>query len=156
MSCRVSEAATRGALRVRGRVLPWGERTYLMGIVNVSPDSFSGDGALELPAVLERIAVQRDAGSDIVDIGAESTRPGFVPVDEAEEWARLEPVLARLAEATDLPSLKAGSIQPIPVVIPEVTIEATAIRVILSIRLRLYVLIMGLGLIMGFATAAAI
>jgi dihydropteroate synthase len=89
----VSEAATRGALRVRGRVLPWGVRTYVMGIVNVSPDSFSGDGALDVRAALERIAEQRDAGSDIIDIGAESTRPGYQPLDAATERARLVPVV---------------------------------------------------------------
>jgi dihydropteroate synthase len=96
----VSEATTRGALRVRGRVLPWGVRTYIMGIVNVSPDSFSGDGTLDVPTVLERIAEQRDAGSDIVDIGAESTRPGYQPIDAATERARLVPVVAA-ARAAD-------------------------------------------------------
>jgi dihydropteroate synthase len=90
----VSEATTRGALRLRGRVLPWGARTYLMGIVNVSPDSFSGDGTLDVPTLLARIAEQRDAGSDIVDIGAESTRPGYQPIDAATEQARLVPVIA--------------------------------------------------------------
>jgi dihydropteroate synthase len=96
----VSEATTRGALRLRGRVLPWGTRTYIMGIVNVSPDSFSGDGALDVPTVLERIAAQRDGGSDIVDIGAESTRPGYQPIDAATERARLLPVV-RAARAAD-------------------------------------------------------
>jgi dihydropteroate synthase len=96
----VSEATTRGALRLRGRVLPWGERTYLMGIVNVSPDSFSGDGALDVPTVLARIAAQRDAGSDIVDVGAESTRPGYQPIDAATERARLVPAIAA-ARAAD-------------------------------------------------------
>jgi dihydropteroate synthase len=94
MSFRVSEAATRGALRLRGRVLPWGERTYVMGIVNVSPDSFSGDGALDVPTVLARIAEQRDAESDIIDVGAESTRPGYHPIDASTERARLVPVIA--------------------------------------------------------------
>jgi dihydropteroate synthase len=87
-------------LRLRGRVLDWGVRTYLMGIVNVSPDSFSGDGTLDLPALLARIAVQRDAGSDVVDIGAESTRPGYQPIDAATECARLVPVVAA-ARAAD-------------------------------------------------------
>ena len=71
-----------------------------MGIVNVSPDSFSGDGALDVPTVLERIATQRDAGSDIVDVGAESTRPGYQPIDAATERARLVPALAA-ARAAD-------------------------------------------------------
>ncbi len=103
----MSEATTRGALRVRGRVLPWGERTYLMGIVNVSPDSFSGDGALDVPTALARIAAQRDAGSDIVDVGAESTRPGYQPIDAATERARLVPAIAaaRAADPTTILSI---------------------------------------------------
>jgi dihydropteroate synthase len=96
----VSEAATRGALRLRGRALAWGARTYIMGIVNVSPDSFSGDGTLDVPTLLARIAEPRDAGSDIVDIGAESTRPGYQPIDAATERARLVPVVAA-ARAAD-------------------------------------------------------
>ncbi len=96
----MSEVTTRGALRVRGRTLAWGARTYVMGIVNVSPDSFSGDGALDVPGVLERLAVQRAAGSDIIDIGAESTRPGYQPIDAATECARLVPIVAA-ARAAD-------------------------------------------------------
>ncbi len=103
----MSEAVTRGALRLRGRVLPGGARTYVMGIVNVSPDSFSGDGTLDVPTVLERIAAQRDAGSDLVDIGAESTRPGYQPIDAATEIARLVPVVAaaRAADAQTILSI---------------------------------------------------
>ncbi len=71
-----------------------------MGIVNVSPDSFSGDGTLDVPTLLARIAEQRDAGSDIVDVGAESTRPGYQPIDAATERARLVPVIAA-ARAAD-------------------------------------------------------
>ena len=72
MSPSVREA---DALEVRGARLVWGERTYLMGIVNASPDSFSGDGLAEPAAVLERALEQRAAGADILDLGAESTRP---------------------------------------------------------------------------------
>jgi dihydropteroate synthase len=97
----MSEAATRGALHVRGRVLPWGRRTYVMGIVNLAPDSFSGDGVIEIPAALARIAAQRDAGSDLIDIGAESTRPGYRPIDPATERARLVPVVAAARAADD-------------------------------------------------------
>lgn len=86
-------AKTRGSLHVRGRELPWGERTYVMGIVNVTPDSFSGDG---LPVAQDAIAhavAQHERSSDMLDIGAESTRPGHVPVDEDTERARLLPVI---------------------------------------------------------------
>jgi len=92
----VSEATTRGALRLRGRTLPWGARTYVMGIVNVSSDSFSGDGALDAEGALARALEQRDAGCDVIDIGAESTRPGHRPIDAATELARLLPVVDAL------------------------------------------------------------
>jgi dihydropteroate synthase len=92
----VSEAATRGALRVRGRCLPWGRRTYIMGIVNVSPDSFSGDGVHDTAAAVLRALEQRDGGSDIIDVGAESTRPGYQPIDAQTEIERLLPVLERM------------------------------------------------------------
>lgn len=85
--------AKRGALRVRGRELPWGERTYLMGIVNVTPDSFSGDGVLEPGDAVAHAVLQHARSSDMLDIGAESTRPGHVPVSEDLERARLIPVL---------------------------------------------------------------
>ena len=85
--------AKRGALRVRGRELPWGVRTYLMGIVNVTPDSFSGDGVLSSGDAIAHALAQHERSSDLLDIGAESTRPGHVPVDEATERSRLIPVV---------------------------------------------------------------
>lgn len=91
--------AKRGALRVRGRELPWGERTYLMGIVNVTPDSFSGDGTLAPADAIAHAVAQHQRSSDILDIGAESTRPGHVAVDEATERARLIPVLEGVRRA---------------------------------------------------------
>ncbi len=91
--------AKRGALHVRGRELRWGERTYLMGIVNVTPDSFSGDGTLAPADAVAHALVQHDRSSDILDVGAESTRPGHVPVDETTECARLIPVLQGLRRA---------------------------------------------------------
>jgi dihydropteroate synthase len=99
----VSEAATRGALRLRGRTLPWGLRTYVMGIVNVSPDSFSGDGAADAAAALARALEQRDAGCDVIDIGAESTRPGYRPIDAATELERLLPVVDALRAVDQRP-----------------------------------------------------
>jgi dihydropteroate synthase len=88
----------RGALRVRGRELPWGERTYVMGIVNVTPDSFSGDGVVD-PDEAFAHAVAQEHGSDVLDIGAESTRPGYVAVDAEVEVRRLIPVIGRLRQA---------------------------------------------------------
>jgi dihydropteroate synthase len=95
----VSDAATRGALRLRGRVLPWGQRTYVMGIVNVAPDSFSGDGLVDPDAALAHARELLAAGSDVLDIGAESTRPGYRPIDAATERARLLPVIEALRRA---------------------------------------------------------
>ena len=92
----MSESLTRGALRVRGRTLPWGRRTYIMGIVNVSPDSFSGDGAADAATAVARALEQRDAGCDLIDVGGESTRPGYDPIDAATELARLLPVIEGL------------------------------------------------------------
>ncbi|MBV8644503.1 MAG: dihydropteroate synthase [Candidatus Eremiobacteraeota bacterium] len=86
--------STRGALRVRDRVLPWGARTYVMGIVNVSPDSFSGDGDPDAAHAAAHALRQLADGADLVDVGAESTRPGHQPIDERTERGRLLPALA--------------------------------------------------------------
>lgn len=91
-------------LSVRGKRFEWGTRTYLMGIVNVTPDSFSGDGVLDNPSALqttlERLVT---ADCDIIDVGGESTRPGHTPVTEEEELARVIPALTELRRRTDLP-----------------------------------------------------
>jgi dihydropteroate synthase len=89
----------RGALRVRGRTLPWGARTYLMGIINVTPDSFSGDGLADGAAAAERAVSHLNAGADLIDIGAESTRPGNTPIAAATERARLLPAVAAIRAA---------------------------------------------------------
>ena len=99
MDAKTMPAGARGALRVRDRVLPWGVRTYVMGIVNVSPDSFSGDGIPDAAAACARARVQLDAGADIIDVGAESTRPGHDPIDAATERARLIPALRAIRAA---------------------------------------------------------
>jgi dihydropteroate synthase len=92
-------ARARGALRVTGGTLPWGARTYVMGIVNVSPDSFSGDGSLDAAAGVAHALEQLAAGADLIDIGAESTRPGYKPIDAATESARLLPAVSALRAA---------------------------------------------------------
>ena len=90
---------SRGKLDLRGRSLVWGARTYVMGVVNITPDSFSRDGTSDPDAATAIAMQQRDAGSDILDFGAESTRPGHQPIDEATELARLMPVLERFRAA---------------------------------------------------------
>ena len=81
----------------------WGSRTYVMGILNVTPDSFSGDGLRvdEKGALHRTIAQARDfveAGADILDVGGESTRPGSTPLSAADEKERVLPVISALAE----------------------------------------------------------
>ncbi|AFM39197.1 Dihydropteroate synthase [Desulfosporosinus acidiphilus SJ4] len=92
------------AISCRGKELRLGERTLIMGILNVTPDSFSDGGKyIDLASAIaqaERIAAE---GADILDIGAESTRPGHVEVSAEEEWQRIEPVLKVLTECVDLP-----------------------------------------------------
>jgi dihydropteroate synthase len=74
-----------------------GTRPLVMGILNITPDSFS-DGGKYFGAgeAVARARALAQAGADVIDLGAESTRPGFTPVDAEEEWARLEPVLVAL------------------------------------------------------------
>lgn len=80
--------------------LAWGSRTFVMGILNVTPDSFSGDGLLRQDEVIPLAIAQArrfaDVGADIIDIGGESTRPGAAPVDESEELERVVPVVEAL------------------------------------------------------------
>jgi dihydropteroate synthase len=83
-------------LTLRGTRLAWGARTHLMGVVNLTPDSFSGDGLIEAEAAVERALGHLAAGADIVDLGAESTRPGHRPVEAPEELRRLVPVVRDL------------------------------------------------------------
>jgi dihydropteroate synthase len=85
-------------MRLRGRNFGWGERTYLMAIVNVTPDSFSGDGQTQIDGAIDYAVKLWNAGADMLDIGGESTRPGHDPVDEATELARVLPVIAGVRE----------------------------------------------------------
>ena len=83
--------------KIRDRELLTGERTLIMGVLNVTPDSFSDGGHYADPdAAFARAIELEEQGADIIDIGAESTRPGSKPTAEAEELRRLIPVLKRL------------------------------------------------------------
>ena len=107
--------------RIRGRTFRWGERTFVMGIVNVTPDSFSGDGllgrrgadpggdaldagtraageGLVVRAVAQARAMVED-GADLLDVGGESTRPGHAVVHDAEELGRVVPVIRAIRAA---------------------------------------------------------
>ncbi len=81
----------------------WGERTYVMGIVNVSPDSFSGDGLTTVEAAVKQAHEMVGQGADILDIGGESTRPGAAAIPVEEEIGRVVPVIERLAAAVPVP-----------------------------------------------------
>ena len=87
-----------------GEPLSWGKRTYVMGVINVTPDSFSGDGLKgDVKAAVEQALRFEEEGADFLDIGAESTRPGHQPVTEAEELARLLPPLEAVAGRVPIP-----------------------------------------------------
>ena len=87
-----------------GRTLALGERTLVMGILNVTPDSFSDGGSLQgVPAAIEAAARMVDAGADLIDVGGESTRPGATAVAEAEELRRVVPVVEALAARIEVP-----------------------------------------------------
>jgi len=90
-------------LRIGPQTFAWGERTYVMGILNVTPDSFSGDGLLgdadPIAAAVRLGRAMVDEGADILDVGGESTRPGHAPVDAEAERTRVVPVVAALRAA---------------------------------------------------------
>ncbi len=95
-------------LRVRNMEFIWGARTYVMGILNATPDSFSGDGLLAAGGDWIQAAVTQglrfvEEGADILDVGGESTRPGARPISAAEEIRRVIPVIRALREHTDIP-----------------------------------------------------
>ncbi len=98
-------------LVVQDKTLKWGERTYVMGILNITPDSFSGDGVLVssgevnddiLEVVLSQARLHSACGVDILDIGGESTRPGSSPITEQEELKRVIPVISAVANELDV------------------------------------------------------
>lgn len=87
-----------------GKSLTVGERTLVMGVLNYTPDSFSDGGKWNNADVaLKHMEEMVADGADIIDIGAESSRPGFTPISAAEEIARLETILPRLVEVCPVP-----------------------------------------------------
>ena len=87
-----------------GDTLSWGRRTYVMGIINLSPDSFSGDGlGTDIPAVVEQALRFQEEGADFLDLGAESTRPGSTPVSAEDEIGLLVPALEAVAAIATVP-----------------------------------------------------
>ncbi len=89
--------------KIRGGALTL-DRTYIMGILNVTPDSFSDGGkysSVELAVAHAHEMVRQ--GADIIDIGGQSTRPGHTPISAREEWMRIEPVLKELCGKISVP-----------------------------------------------------
>ena len=90
--------------KARDFCFPLGKRTYIMGILNVTPDSFSDGGLyLEPGKAIERALEMQSQGADIIDIGAQSTRPGAQLLSAADEIARLSPVLEALKDKLTVP-----------------------------------------------------
>jgi dihydropteroate synthase len=90
-----------GPMSVGPRTLDWGRRTWIMGIVNLTPDSFAGDGLLAaadpVAAALDQARRMVADGADLLDVGGASSRPGHVVIPSAEEIARVVPVIRTLA-----------------------------------------------------------
>ena len=88
----------------RGEALEWGRRTYVMGIVNVTPDSFSGDGmGTDVAATAELALRFEEEGADFIDVGAESTRPGSSAVGIEQELRRLMPAIEAVHKRVSIP-----------------------------------------------------
>jgi dihydropteroate synthase len=86
-------------LNIRDKIFHWGDRTYIMGILNVTPDSFSDGGNFPtVDTALVQSVRMVAAGVDIIDIGGESTKPGAAPVDEQTELARVIPVITAIRQ----------------------------------------------------------
>ena len=91
-------------ITIGGREFIWGARTFVMGIVNVTLDSFSGDGLnTDVDAALRQAVQMHEDGADIIDVGGESTRPGAEEVSTEDELRRTIPVIQRLARELDIP-----------------------------------------------------
>ena len=92
------------ALEIGGRLFDWGSRTYVMGIINVTPDSFSGDGLMSdggdaVAAAVAQAQLMAAQGADLLDVGGQSTRPGHAQLSVEAELARIVPVVAAVRKA---------------------------------------------------------
>jgi dihydropteroate synthase len=94
-------------IKIGNREFEWGKRTYVMGIINMTPDSFSGDGLFEKEGAVLRATQQAEhfvnSGVDILDVGGESTRPGAKPVSAPQEQDRVLPVIEVLVKEFNVP-----------------------------------------------------
>jgi len=107
---------------IAGHRFEWGRRTYVMGIVNMSPDSFSGDGLDDAESAVAQAMVMVREGADILDVGGQSTRPGHETISVPEEISRTERVVEHLARKAGVPI----SIDTYKVEVAEAAVEAGA------------------------------
>ena len=92
------------SLSIREHKFLWGQKTYLMGILNVTPDSFSDGGQFnELQAAIAQAEYMIDNGADIIDIGGQSTRPGAEKISVQEEFNRVIPVIKAIRQQFSIP-----------------------------------------------------
>ena len=92
-----------GTTKCGNMEVKWGERTYVMGIINVSPDSFSGDGLSSSAVALKQAQRLVAEGADILDIGGETTKPGAAPISVEEEIQRVIPALELISSQMSVP-----------------------------------------------------
>ena len=103
------DSSSLGVTQIGPGLFEWKSKTYVMGVINTTPDSFSGDGvSKDLDVALKRALTFQECGADIVDVGGESTRPpdvyaGSTPVSEEEELSRVIPVIEKLATRLSIP-----------------------------------------------------
>jgi len=97
------ESGNLGSTSCGSSIFHWGQRTYIMGVINVSPDSFSGDGMVDAEQAIATGKRLVSEGADIIDVGGESTRPGSDPVSIDEELRRVIPVVEKLANEVSVP-----------------------------------------------------
>ena len=99
----------RGTTKIGGSTFEWGSRTYVMGVINATPDSFSGDGVgSNVEAALAQARLFEQEGADIIDVGGESTRPpsiyaGSEPVTADRELERVLPTIRAITQEMDVP-----------------------------------------------------
>ena len=92
-----------GITRCGNTEFHWGKRTYVMGIINMSPESFSGDGIADVDSAVEQARRFVSEGADILDVGGESTRPGLASISASEEINRVIPIIERLHREIGVP-----------------------------------------------------
>jgi dihydropteroate synthase len=114
-------------LTIRNQVFEWGKRTYLMGVLNVTPDSFSDGGDFNtIESALAQAENMVKSGVDIIDIGGQSTRPGAAEISLAEEIDRVIPVVEMLRQKADIFGLVPISVDTTRAQVAKAAVEAGA------------------------------